>query len=97
MALVKLLAQAEAQPTIDKAKLLSVNVEPSLKNMRVEVAKGYEANNEFVIKSVANYSISGDNYDALMMAMGNPSLAVGAMLQEAIWAKLEAMGVLDVQ
>ena len=97
MALVKLLAQSEAQPAIDKAKLLSVEVEPASQRMKVQLAKGYEVSGEFMVKSVAVYYISDADYDAMMQSMGNPAMAVGEMLQEAIWAKLEAMAVIDVQ
>lgn len=97
MALVKLLAQAEAQPSIDKVRLHNVAVDPSQKLMSVHVAKGYEVSGEFMVKSMSVYHISGTDYDEVMQAMGNPALAVGEMLQEAIWAKLEAMGILDLQ
>lgn len=97
MALMKSLAQSEPQPAIDKAKLMTVSVDPENKLMSVHIAKGYEENNEFVVKSMSVHQIAGDDYDALMQSMGNPELAVGEMLQEAIWAKLEAMGAIDVQ
>ena len=58
MAMIKLLAQAEAQPSVDKARLLAINVEPANKMMNIQIAKGYEQAGQFVIKAVSNHAWS---------------------------------------
>lgn len=97
MALIKNLTNAIEQPDIDQAKILDVSVDPINKNMRVHIGLGYDDNGDFMVKSASVYSIAGQDYDDLMTAMGNPGMAVGEMLQEAIWAKLEALALIDVQ
>lgn len=97
MALIKTLTNPESQPSIDKARLMDVNVNPANKIMNVYVAKGYESGQEFVVKSVSQHLIAGEDYDALMDAMGDPQLSIREALEEAIWLKLEAMGVIAVE
>lgn len=96
MALIKTLAAAIPQPDIDKARLMSVNVDPPKKMMKVQVAKGYMDGEDFILKSASNHMIVGDDYDELMGAMGDPSKEIREALEEGIWAKLEALGVIDV-
>jgi len=97
MAQIKTLTTPVAQPSIDKARLMDVMVNPAAKTMQVYVAKGFEANGKFEVKSVAQYLIAGADYDALMGAMGNPEVSIRESLEEAIWAKLEAMGAIAVE
>ena len=96
MALIKSLASPVAQPDIDKARLMSVMVEPFNKMMKVQLAKGFEVDSEFVLKSASNHMISGDDYDALMDSMGDPAKSIKDSLEEGIWAKLVDMGVIEL-
>jgi hypothetical protein len=96
MAMVKSLAAAIPQPDIDKARLMSVSVEPFSKMMKVQLAKGYESGEDFILKSASTHMISGDDYDELMDAMGDPAKALKDSLEEGIWAKLVAMGVIEL-
>lgn len=97
MALVKNLTNPIAQPSIDKARLMNVIVDPEKKVMKITLAKGYEDSGEFMVKMVSDHIISGDDYDQLMDASGDPLKTVRESLEEGIWAKLEAMGLIDVQ
>lgn len=96
MALIKTLATPISQPDIDKTRLMSVSVEPFAKMMKVQLAKGYEDGDNFVVKSASSHVISGDDYDTLMDAMGDPAKSIRESLEEGIWAKLVADGVIEL-
>ena len=94
MAMIKELASPITQPSIDKVKLLLVQVDPFAKSLQAQVASGFEVGGVFEVKSVATYMISGADYEALMATAGDPLKGLGEALEGAIWAKLVAMGVL---
>ena len=96
MALTKSLTSPISQPSLDKARLIMVQVDPINKLLMVQIGVGFEDNGSFVVKSAASYNISGDEYDVLMTALGDSAKAIGLSLEEAIWAKLVAMGVIEV-
>lgn len=94
MAMIKELATPITQPSIDKAKLLFVQVDPFGKSLQVQVARGFETDGTFDVKSVSTHMISGADYDTLMSTAGDPAKGLGEALEGAIWTKLVAIGAI---
>ena len=94
MAMIKALATPISQPSIDKVKMLLVQVDPFGKSLQVQLARGFEVGGKFEVKSVSTHTISGADYDTLMATVGDPAKGLGEALEGAIWAKLVAIGVI---
>ena len=92
MAITKSLASPISQPSIDKAKLILIMVDPVAKSMSVQLGVGFEADGAFSLKTVSNFIISGEDYDALLATAGDPEKSVGEALEGAIWQKLVDLG-----
>lgn len=92
--MAKLLATPETRADIDTAEIMSYAVDPAKKSIDVKIAK--RAAGETAPNAVLRHVISGADYDTLMDAMGDNLKDLKTQLEDALWAELEAKGVVDV-
>lgn len=93
---LKTLTTPESQPDIDRAELC-VNWDIPNKILKVCLMKGLDdGNGNLNTKSAVNYNISGDDYDSIMNAMGDPNKMQKDQLEDSVWAWLETKGHVDI-